>query len=48
VQIVTDRDMRRYGWKVTPDGDPRLAVPPDPGWGFNPGIAGARLASLQR
>jgi hypothetical protein len=40
--------MRRYGWKVTPDGDPRLAVPPDPGWGFNPGIAGARLASLQR
>lgn len=48
VQVITDRDLRRYRWKVTPDGDPSLKVPPDPGWGFNPGIVGARLAQLQQ
>lgn len=42
VQVVTDIDLRRYGWSVTPDGDPRLAVAPDPGWGFNPGVSGGR------
>jgi len=48
VQIVTLADLRRYGWSVTPDGDPRMQVPPDPGWGFNPGIVGSRIAQLQR
>lgn len=43
VQIVTARDIKRYGWTVTPDDDPRLLVPADPGWAFNVGVAGARI-----
>jgi len=46
VQILTDRDLQRYGWSVTPDGDPRLRIPPDPGWGYNPGVIGERLAQV--
>lgn len=46
VQILTARDLARYGYVVTPDGDPRLKVPPDKGWGYNPGVIGARLAQL--
>lgn len=48
VMVITERDMRRYGWSVTPDNDPRLLVPPDPGWSFNAGAAGARLRQLQK
>ena len=47
VQLLTERDLRRYRFAVTPDGDARLQVPADPGWGFNPGVVGARLAQLQ-
>ena len=47
VQIVTTRDMKRYGWSVTPDDDWRLQVPPDPGWAYNPGKIGARLAQFE-
>jgi uncharacterized protein with gpF-like domain len=43
IQIVTDIDLRRYGWTVTPDSDPRLQLPPDEGWAFNPGVAMTRL-----
>jgi SPP1 gp7 family putative phage head morphogenesis protein len=43
VQVVADRDLRRYGWDVTPDTDPRLQVPPEKGWAGNVGFAGARL-----
>lgn len=48
VQIVTELDLRRYGWTVTPDNDPRLQIPPDQGWGFNPGVAGMRLQQVER
>ena len=47
-QILTVRELRRYRLNVTPDGDTRLRVPPDPGWGFNPGIIGTRLNQLTR
>jgi len=42
VQLLTERDLRRYRFAVTPDGDARLQVPDDPGRGFNPGVVGAR------
>lgn len=45
-QLVTDRSLRRYGWSVTPDDDPRLLVPPDPGWAVNVGLAGRRLEAV--
>jgi len=48
VQLVTERDMRRRGWTVTPDTDPRLGIPPDQGFEGNVGLAGARLQKLQR
>jgi len=48
VQLVTERDMRRRNWTVTPDTDPRLGIPPDPGFEGNVGIAGVRLQQLQR
>lgn len=48
VQLVTERDMRRRGWTVTLETDPRLGTPPDPGFEGNVGLAGARLAKLQR
>lgn len=47
VQVVTERDLRRYRWTETPNSDPRLQIPPDPGWGFNPGVAGARLTQIE-
>ena len=47
-QLVTERDMRRRGWTVTPDSDPRLGIPPDTGFEGNVGIAGVRLQQLQR
>lgn len=47
-QLVTERDIRRRGWTVTPDTDPRLAIPPDPGFEGNVGLAGSRLARLRR
>lgn len=46
VQLITERDIRRYGWKVTPDDDPRLQVGPDDGWEGNVGIAGTQLQRL--
>lgn len=48
VQLITERDMRRRGWTITPDTDPRLGVPPDPGFEGNVGLAGERLARIQR
>lgn len=48
IQVVTDRDLRRYRWSVTPDDDPRLTVPPDDGWEGNVGVAGTRAAQLVR
>ncbi len=47
VQLVTERDIRRYGWTVTPENDPRLSVPPDNGWLGNVGIAGTRLKQIE-
>jgi SPP1 gp7 family putative phage head morphogenesis protein len=46
-QVVTDRDLKRRGWEVTPDTDPALGIPPDEGWAGNVGLAGARLAQLR-
>lgn len=46
-QLVTERDMRRRGWTVTPETDPRLSVPPDDGWAFNPGAAMSRLQKVR-
>lgn len=46
-QLVTERDIRRHGWKVTADNDPRLAIPADKGWGINVGLVGARLAAMK-
>lgn len=43
VTILTDRDLVRYGWTVTGDADPRLGVPPDPGFAVNPGLAWQEL-----
>jgi SPP1 gp7 family putative phage head morphogenesis protein len=37
--IVSRRDLVRYGWTITPDSDPRLSVPPDPGFENNVGMA---------
>lgn len=48
VQIVSAREIARYGWTVTSSRDPRLKIPPDQGWATNPGKAGARLKQLQR
>lgn len=48
VQLITERDMRRRGWTVTPDTDPRLGTPPDPGFEGNVGLAGERVRKLQR
>ncbi len=47
-QLLTDRYMGRRGWTVTPDTDPRLSIPPDPGFEGNVGLAGSRLARLRR
>lgn len=47
IQIVLESDLRRYGWTVTPDNDPRLAVPPDQGWEFNPGVASERIRKVE-
>jgi SPP1 gp7 family putative phage head morphogenesis protein len=47
VMVVTDRTIKRYGWTVTPDNDPRLSIPPDPGWSGNVGIAGTRLRQIE-
>lgn len=46
VQVISDRDLRDFGWVVTPDSDPRLLIPPDPGWDHNPGVAGERLKQV--
>lgn len=48
VQLITERDMRRRGWTVTPDSDPRLGIPPDQGFEGNVGMAGERLRKMQR
>lgn len=48
VQLITERDMRRRNWTVTPDTDPRLGIPPDQGFDGNVGLAGSRLARLNR
>lgn len=47
-QLVTERDMRRRGWTVTPETDPRLQIPPDDGWAFNPGVAMSRVEKLRQ
>lgn len=39
VQIVTERDIVRYGWQITADDDPRLAVTADDGFASNVGMA---------
>jgi len=39
VMIVSERDLVRYGWTVTADDDPRLAIPPDDGFEGNVGMA---------
>ncbi|MEX2126959.1 MAG: phage minor head protein [Xanthobacteraceae bacterium] len=39
VQSVNERDLVRFGWSVTADGDPYLQVQPDPGFSGNAGIA---------
>ncbi|ODR93534.1 hypothetical protein AUC70_11765 [Methyloceanibacter stevinii] len=43
VQSVGPRDLKRYGWTITPDDDPALTIPPDKGWEGNVGIAWERL-----
>ncbi|SFZ85993.1 phage putative head morphogenesis protein, SPP1 gp7 family [Devosia enhydra] len=43
VMLVRDIDLRRYGWTVTPNDDPRLLIPPDAGWSGNVGITGLNL-----
>lgn len=43
VQLVGERDLVRYGWSVTAGDDPRLALPPDPGFSGNAGMAWAAL-----
>lgn len=47
-QLVTERDIRRHGWTVTPETDKRLALPPDQGWEVNVGVAGSRIKQIQR
>lgn len=39
VQLITEREIKRNGWVVTADADPRLAIPPDDGFSGNVGIA---------
>lgn len=46
VQVVSERDIARYGWKVTEDTDKRLTVAPDQGFSGNVGVAGSRLSAL--
>lgn len=41
--LISERDLIRYGWAVTADTDPRLAVPPDDGFANNLGLAWAQL-----
>jgi SPP1 gp7 family putative phage head morphogenesis protein len=48
VQILTARDLTRYGYAVTPEGDPRLLAEPDEGWAFNPGLVGMRMDVVNR
>ncbi len=38
VQSLSARDLARYGFGVTPDSDPALAIPPDKGFGNNVGL----------
>lgn len=47
-EVVTARSLERYGWEVTADADPRLAIQPDQGWAFNPGTATERLRQVER
>jgi SPP1 gp7 family putative phage head morphogenesis protein len=44
VQSVSERDLVRYGWQITPDDDPYLSVPPDPGFSGNAGIVWEQAA----
>jgi SPP1 gp7 family putative phage head morphogenesis protein len=41
VQLVTERDIARFGWVVTAGDDARLAIAPDDGWSGNVGVAAA-------
>lgn len=47
-QVLTERSLARYGWTVTADSDPRLALPTDKGWDTNVGLVGARLQQLEQ
>ncbi|MDB5586200.1 MAG: hypothetical protein JWP26_1170 [Devosia sp.] len=42
-QIVSGRDLVRYGWVVTKDDDPRLAIAPDEGFSGNAGAVWEQL-----
>lgn len=46
--VLTERSLARYGWTVTPDTDPRLALPVDKGWDQNVGLVGARVRQLEQ
>jgi len=45
--VLNDIHLRRFGYAVTPDDDPRLRVTPDPGWEGNPVQPGVRLRQLE-
>lgn len=42
-QIVSKVTLARYKWRITPDDDKRLLVPPDPGFDNNVGMAWVRM-----
>lgn len=46
--VLTERSLARYGWTVTADSDPRLALPVDQGWDQNVGLVGARVRQLEQ
>lgn len=46
--VLTERSLARYGWSVTADNDPRLALPVDQGWDQNVGLVGARVRQLEQ
>ncbi len=45
-QILTRRQLDRHKLNVTRDSDPRLTIPPDPGWEVNMGMLGSRLSEI--
>lgn len=45
--MLNDIHLRRFGYAVKRDDDPRLRVPPDPGWEGIPLQPGVRLRQLE-